>query len=304
MKLSTFTFLLLTTALGLGCSAQVDPDYPGEPLGRVHGALVTGSTPAPAGMEVAILYYGFGPNWERQSLGVSVPISATSPGTFEMDIFSPPPPEAFGPLAWPEGATGTGPAFEPRKWTVGYIVALAPDTDKSHVRPENILGVSLDYHILYFAEDAAPGSYEEFYASQYAVPGTKGYQLSAVYPLTLPERAAERAAYDQCRWLPGLCVWQEDDINTREYDTSNWDYDDCMKRVPTPESCTTYNVRDVTPEQTAESNACQQKMRDAGIGSQPPCPRGPTAKPNPLGMSAPITVTMGATLLDAITQQY
>ncbi len=233
MRLSTFTLVLATTALGIGCSAQVDPDYPGEPLGRIQGSLITGSTPAPPGIEVAILYYGFGPNWEKQSLGVSGPISAGSPGTFTMDIFSPPPPEAFGPVGWPDGGIGPDSEFQANKWTVGYIVALAPNIDKSRVRPNDILGVSLDYQILYFQEQAAPGSCEEWYASHYAVPGTKGYQLSAIYPLTLPERAAERAARDQCRWLPGLCVWQEDNLNTREYDTLPWQYSECMKRVPT-----------------------------------------------------------------------
>ena len=46
---------LLTTGL-MACSAQVEPDYRGEPLATVRGALVTGEQAAPSEVDAALVW--------------------------------------------------------------------------------------------------------------------------------------------------------------------------------------------------------------------------------------------------------
>jgi hypothetical protein len=88
-----------------------------------------------------------------------------------------------------------------RAWTFAYIVALAPNSDKSHVSRKDILGVSLDYYAPLLCGGCGSRYLRGVFASRYSVPGAKGYHFSSIFPLSLPERASERAA------LPRVPVW-------------------------------------------------------------------------------------------------
>jgi len=95
---------LATLALLLGCDAQTDAGYPGEPLVTLHGRVESsGALPA---LEAAMLWQrGPPPSVNDQELATRAPVESGFPATFTLRLYKPPPAEALrmlapGEVAW------------------------------------------------------------------------------------------------------------------------------------------------------------------------------------------------------------
>jgi hypothetical protein len=187
---------------------------------------------------------------------------------------------------------------------LGYIVAVAADADDESIRPaDDILGVSLDHLVVYFASDPQPGDAEDELARRYHVPARAGFHLARLDPMSSPGREQERAAFRACRWQ-GLCVntvWSSPSSVAAQLD--RWDYELCMaSSSPSPDSCTFDMSGDPTPERQVANEACTDKMTlMRALGGGPGCSWAAArsvARPNEGGFDAPVTLTLGATLVD------
>ena len=77
-----------------GCAAQVDEDYQGEPIAKLQGVVVVGSS-AESIPEVnaAIVWTTRGENGTRY-IGERIPVDGSFPASFSLSLFGPPPPQA------------------------------------------------------------------------------------------------------------------------------------------------------------------------------------------------------------------
>jgi hypothetical protein len=308
MRVQPSLVLLLGLALGVGpwaggCSAQVEPTYPGEPLASVKGNVVT-TTPPAKSVDAAILWLTRDPakGWVPKLVGERVPVSTTFPAAFTLSAFSPPPAVAV------EKRGGLGPeAPEPRPTGVwmGFLVALASDaSNTANVAPSDVVGIDPNHIVLYFDHDGQPGldqNHEEDSVTATAgaarVPPTKGYHLA------MSERAspAARESYDRCTWN-GLCVRRVSPDPVQQ-DYNDWQRARCTALFT--ETCT-YLDQPTTTEEEAENARCLDLQREAGHFSSPekdqnsclPFPAKIVA--NPAGFDSPSTIQLGLPFWEAL----
>jgi hypothetical protein len=275
-------------ALGVGCESQASKEYPGEPLLTLSGAVVTGTAQATgnAPPKAAVLWYGF-----RALVGASASVRGQFPSQFTLSLYSPPPEEVRNPLL-PPVTQQYNLTLDRGPLTLGWIVALAPDTNEADVKPEDVLGYSLDMMVAYLDRDANPADpMDEVarYATLWQIPPTRGYHLVKL-------QRSDRTAYDQCMWN-GLCVAHTSQprfgIQAFVMDALNSDYLACLAALPTAPHCTLYHRTTTEDPEPAENAACfeLQKQYPRRTDCQVPLQH----VPNPQGFAAPVTITMGVT---------
>ncbi len=135
----TFRHIGLTTSLvlGIGCDAQPDGDYQGEPLITIKGTI-TAFAGALDAVEAALIW------WQEEEGSptipwTTVPVAGSFPASFTLDIYTPPPDDVM--VVLPESPPGT-PLVT--MGIPGMVRAGAQAGD-----PSAVLAVSSEYALLY-----------------------------------------------------------------------------------------------------------------------------------------------------------
>ena len=151
--------LLLATLLG--CDAQVDFVYSGEPLARLHGVAV-GFGEEELGDTVAVMWNANRGYQVPSGPVVLQPLRPSSPSDLGIHLLAPPPDAAFFRLG-----DGAGDIAE------GYLFLLPPDAGDS-VEPDDFVGTALGNVVVYVRGEVQPGSLtEEFLGGAWA----EGYHV-------------------------------------------------------------------------------------------------------------------------------
>lgn len=301
----------------LGCSSsQVDPDYAGEPLAVLRGALSAGpdaaaSMPA-AGMTVGLVWLVGSRDGSKSPLvAETAQVDGEFPFGFRLTIFSPPGPDAQSESCAPGSCAEVthSPVYQ------GLVAALDEQTDLGDVSPLDLLGASLDYGVFYFERDAAPGEPLDEVAraaAHYNVPPVRGYHLYAVQ-----KNEALFAAQRRCA-ANGLCVESKVAGGPAAQYWPDRGFEECLRLVPEAITCTSYpeicrpdgdgvtcatyfDTLGVapTPAQLAEGARCDALYEE----HLPPQECGALDSPwqhpgNPLGFEAEISIRLGAGLYE------
>jgi hypothetical protein len=158
MLLRPILSLLVVTLIDIGCDAQVDSDYPGEPLAEVVGTIRNEMSAAPPEAVVALIWVNSA-STPDVFVGESVPASAHFPADFSMKLYDVPPDEILGDFT--EGGQ------YPRESRIGmaYISVAIPDANGEVVLdPEEggpLIGLAEEYVLAYVEQDVAPDTYCE-----------------------------------------------------------------------------------------------------------------------------------------------
>ncbi len=313
---------LLAALYALGCSSsQVAPDYAGEPLAVLQGALSAddgfGVPPAGDGMSVGLVWLVSSPNGEKSPLvAETAQTEGEFPFGFRLTIFSPPTPEA---QSCPRcSAFEPNPDVERSPVYQGLVAALDDGADLERVTMLDILGVSLDYGVLYFERDANaedPGDEVGLVASHYNVPAVQGYHLYRIqkdFELYAALRRCEKN---------GLCVESRTAGGEAARAWTEAFFEECLELVPDALTCTLYPP--VCPWGAVDANECVTYFDERGAEPTaaelaederctalmaehfPPAECGTLESPwqfpgNPLGFDANISIRLGAGLFEWI----
>ena len=178
---NTLSLLLLPLAIA-ACDAQADVDYQGESLYSLNGSVNAVAATSGVDYEAVLVWFTDGPNGDTVS-GQSVPVSAGFPSNFELQVFTPPSPEALGEA----------------NIAVALISALPAGTlledEESTGEP---IAISEDFVLVYVAEDIEVGSPAEEFLGD-ALPS--GYHLMEVVDVDDPSCPGE--IFDCLRVAPG-----------------------------------------------------------------------------------------------------
>jgi hypothetical protein len=196
---------LMTGGLS-ACSAQVEPDYLGEPLAVVRGAVVTGDEAPPSEVDAALIWAS-----EPDEGGwpiARVRVRGEFPAQFTIEVLDPPPP----PDPPPDGLE----AEEPDPTAVGLLAAIAPNSG-DRISYDEILGVWLGGGVVYFWRDAngTENDWVLYESEKRRVPATKGYHL---FRQTISEQT--EAEYFRCTYFD-LC---EQRVYTDEFGVAQPDW--------------------------------------------------------------------------------
>jgi hypothetical protein len=309
--------LLLGALCGLACSSQVSPDYAGEPLAVLRGALAGDSgldaSLRADGMTVGLVWLvGSGDGQRAPMVAETASTEGEFPFGFRLTVYSPPAPETQS-YRCPE-LPCTDPAFDPVYQ--GFVAALAEGADLEQISDDDILGVSLQNGVLYFERDADPNDPADIVAwtaAYYNVPAVRGYHL-----YTLQRDEAAYVALRRCEYN-GLCVRTLGPGDDRTQSFAEREFEECLALVPDALSCTTYSSgicsagvteytcsgdyfeeqgREPTADELAENERC---MALSAERSDTPIPEecleleSPWQHPaNPLGFDANISIQLGA----------
>mgnify|MGYP001828356333 CR=1 FL=1 len=187
------TLTLLPLLALSACDAQVDPDYPGEPIASLVGTVTNEMQSRTATDPVVGLLWinELTPGGPDTAFGETVAVSGQFPADFTLDVYAPPPPEALNDLS----AGGQRPE-ESRVGTAAIAVvdgqAVAAFDRGEEPAANSMLG-GADRHMLVYVEtDIQPGSFGEVLL---------GGQLSAGFHVMDVERLteAQKQQVDQCR---------------------------------------------------------------------------------------------------------
>ncbi|HKO93989.1 MAG TPA: hypothetical protein VJU61_22700 [Polyangiaceae bacterium] len=289
----------------VGCSAQVEPDYRGEPLAVLRGALVTGEQAAPSEVDAALVWLTadeIDGGWPI----ARVRVRGEFPAQFSIEVFDPPPAHAVRVV---EGDVAS-PALDPT--TIGILAAIAPNSGDS-ISYDEILGVWLGGAVEYFEHDAGGErvDYVQLEAERHKIAPTQGYHL---YRQTSDEQL-ERASF-RCEHLD-LCAH---DIYTdtpgagrRGADLQHFldtEYAKCQQYLDQPATCTTYYPTEGrSAEELAENARCQQlqqarEERKIAAPGFEGCSAPWEFVENPEGFDFPISIELGTTLVDMMNPRY
>jgi len=163
---------LATLALLLGCDAQTDAGYPGEPLVTLHGRVESsGALPA---LEAAMLWQrGPPPGTDDQELATLAPVTSGFPASFVLRLYTPPPEAAFRTLAAgaPRWARANAAA-------VPYGVGAQQIPTLPAVYPASYT-YDAQHWVVYVESDVPPNSLTEWWLGGALA---KGYHLVKVLP--------------------------------------------------------------------------------------------------------------------------
>lgn len=195
--LSTRALLLPLSALLLAaCDAQVEPDYPGEPLATVHGTVVKADDSALGDIDAALVWVNLATNPDTL-IGARTDVEGAFPASFTLSLYEPPPAGALMDLP-----TLVGP--DESRFGLAYIGALPAGVDAAST--DDLVGVSEGYLVVYVESDSKPGTQtEEFFGG----PVSAGYHLMTASEGT-PERLAEREACFEAAESDGML--EDDEI--------------------------------------------------------------------------------------------
>ena len=170
----------------VACDAQVDPEYRGEPLATIEGAIVDEGGVDTSDLYTAILNYNFLVN--DFSHIDSAPVIGTFPAEFRIDLSVPPPAEVLNDF------TLGGARPSESRFSTGYIVVLHEGMDPN-VDPAAIAGLAEEYVLVYVETDVQPGTESERFLGGAL---TAGYHLMTWAPMT----EAELQAQEDCETGP------------------------------------------------------------------------------------------------------
>lgn len=241
------SLLLATSCAALAaCSSQVDPEYRGEPLAVISGA-VSADDVGVDGLVPVLGWYNFGRS-EDEDTGDHTPallhevqVAGEFPNRFTMRVYELPPAKALSPASH----------GEPRA-AMAMIFAADPDADWSEgfgnggsesegdKRPEWLAGAALNYMVLYLDGPTRPDGPAE---ALFGKPLAKGYHLVEVRALTPEEQEARMACQDDAE-ARALASYNEMngtdhsgsfDLSDDEYEAYSQlvdaEYDDCGRKA-------------------------------------------------------------------------
>lgn len=312
-----FAGAALASAL-LGCSAQVDIGYRGEPLATIHGTVTStrGALATDRPVVAAVLWYLQSSSLEDiepKFIGERVAVRGSFPANFTLDIYNPPPPIAEmttvteyysnGEVA-NQGGTPMG------VWT-GFVVALDPRAKDDEVKKEDILGIDTSHTLFYLEESAAfhwdlmqpldPEMFVQFSrynaVERYSIPLTPGFHLAK----SNPESQVFWSKMQDCTWGEMCVHW----IDPTQQDYFDWDFLRCTERFPQNPACT--SPREALLDDLVAGGDCPPPREGAAERAQA-CLEDTLAwrrtrvtlpyLENPADLADPITIEMGTTLWD------
>ncbi len=309
--------VLLGALAALGCSSsQVAPDYAGEPLAVLSGALSADAgfdASAPGdGMTVGLVWIVSSPDGQKSPLvAETAHTEGAFPFGFKLTVFSPPTPEARS-YGCPPGSCDHP---EPLPVYVGLVAALDDGADLERVTALDILGASLDHGVFYFERDANPDDPSDevaAIAARYNVPAVRGYHLYAI------QKDQELyAALRRCE-ANGLCVENKVAGGAAAQYWPDHVLEECLALVPDAITCTSY-PEDCRP--SPEGPSCVTYFDELGVDPAPaelaeearcealwiehsqPAECGELESPwrfpgNPLGFDANVSIQLGKGLYE------
>lgn len=179
--------VVASSFLLLACDAQVDPEYRGEPLATIQGAIVDDGGVDTSDLYTAILNYNFLIN--DFSHIDSAPVVGSFPAEFTIDLSVPPPAEALNDF------TLGGARPSESRFSTGYIGVLHEGMDPNVEAAAAIAGLAEEYMLVYVETDVQPGTESERFLGGAL---TAGYHLMKWRPMT----EAELQAYEDCKVTP------------------------------------------------------------------------------------------------------
>jgi hypothetical protein len=175
---------LLLAVLMLGCDAQTDANYLGDPLVTLQGR-VESSGPLPP-LEAAMLWQrGPPPTENDQELATRAPVQSGFPATFTLRLYRPPPTEAIrmlapGEVSWARAHA----AAVPYGVAATQVGGLSPATNPSYV-------VDAAHWVMHVEQAVPPSSLTEWWLGGAL---SAGYHLMRVTILTACLTPAEMDA--------------------------------------------------------------------------------------------------------------
>ena len=175
---------LLLAVLMLGCDAQTDANYLGDPLVTLQGR-VESSGPLPP-LEAAMLWQrGPPPTQNDQELATRAPVQSGFPATFTLRLYRPPPTEAIRTLAPGEVSWArANAAAVPYGVAATQVGGLSPATNPSYV-------VDAAHWVMHVEQAVPPNSLTEWWLGGAL---SAGYHLMRVSILTTCLTPAEMDA--------------------------------------------------------------------------------------------------------------
>jgi hypothetical protein len=303
--------LALMLAAVPACSAQAEPDYRGEPLAVLRGAIVTGERAAPGDVEAAVVWVSE-PELDGWPIA-RVHVRGEFPAQFSVEVFDPPP----EPAELPE-MIQTDDARNPI--AIGILAAIAPNSG-DRVSYDEILGVWLDGGVQYFWRDAngEANDWVRNEAERRKLPPTKGYHLFRQTSDEQTEAESFRCQnWDLCRH--DVLTLARGEKSTESSGTSraaadrqalfDADYAKCLKYLDQPMTCTNYAPEPRTADEQAETQRCSelqvqtQERAMAATDNRWECPEPWQATVNPDGFDYPVSIRLGTTWVDWLNPRY
>jgi hypothetical protein len=289
---------ILAVILTPGCSADdVEASHiPAENV--VRGQIVSSGQSAPPA-NVAVVWLALGGERDRLVAAPVASLVGEDAQEFTINLgVGPPPDEAFNLFT-----SATGSDALRAESCIGAIAALAPgaaDVEPADITPADVVGVSLDTGVVYFARDGVPDNPNDEVTSDAArlgVTPTRGYHL---YVQDAPP--ARRAEYNRCT-AAGVCArWVGYPDDGFWWSAASAEYERCLEYTPDAETCILYydasagtgGGSTLTPEEQAENARCMSLVeRRLSTDCQLPF-----AYPgNPLGFELSVTVELGTDIL-------
>ncbi|KYF78855.1 hypothetical protein BE11_30720 [Sorangium cellulosum] len=207
-RLPFVSAVVASSFLLLACDAQVDPEYRGEPLATIRGAIVDSGGVDSGDLYTAILNYNFLID-DVSHIDIA-PVTGSFPAEFTIDLNVPPPVEVLNDFT----RGGTLPSES--RFSTGYIAVLHEGMDPN-TDPGSIAGLAEEYMLVYVETDVQPGTQSERFLGGAL---TAGYHLMKWRPMT----EAELQAQEDCKLTtpePGSCGDAHDHLvpNPEEFDS-------------------------------------------------------------------------------------
>jgi hypothetical protein len=188
-----FTLAALPLFVLSACDAQVDPDYPGEPIASLVGTVTNEMQSRSATDPVVVLLWmnENTPGGPDTFYGETAAVSGQFPADFTLDVFTPPPDFVLNDFT----AGGQRPD-ESRVGTAAIAVvdgqAIAAFERGEEPAADALLGGADKHVLVYVDKDIQPGTFGEYFLDG---------QLSAGFHVMDVERLteAQQQQVDQCR---------------------------------------------------------------------------------------------------------
>jgi hypothetical protein len=211
------------------CSSQVDPEYRGEPLAVISGA-VSADEVGVDGLVPVLGWYDFGRPEDADgdatpALLHEVQVEGAFPNRFTMRVYDLPPEQALAPASDGEPAAAMAMIFaaDPdADWSEGFGNGVPEAEGDKH--PEWLAGAAINYMVLY---TDGPTRADGPAARLVGEPLAKGYHLIEVHELT-DEQRQERVACQNGAEVRALESYNEMFGTSYEgtFDLSDAEYED------------------------------------------------------------------------------
>lgn len=265
----------------IGCSAQAEPDYLGEPLATLHGTVVTSDAGPEGDIDAALLWLPEAEEGRSLRLA-STRVQGSFPASFTLEVLTPPP-------------SSTNPESGGTRY--GIIAAIKHQSGQS-VPVTDILGTTGEAIVVYFPNDSQGGNdlvAQE--AAAFNVPATRGYHLVRTVVTEESEARFYRCQYE------GVCEHQVGQGNELMQAFFDRQFALCTKYLPDAPRC------EITPDTDWEHDSCvalvqarekrlQQRVETEGEAGF--CEPAWSHVANPEDLSHPVTVVLGTTYYDAL----